>query len=319
MITDLAIIVASFAILVWSADRFIDGAAAIAKSLGMSPLLIGMTIVSVGTSAPEIIVSFMSALTGAGSLAVGNALGSNIANVGLVLGITLVISPIVVGRVTAFSDLPLLLGTILLCALLLADQVLSLLDTLILLAGLGLFLWRMARHKQQPDEADEVPAIPSLSPAQAWWLFALGLLLLVASSRALVFSAVNIATHFGVSELVIGLTIVAVGTSLPELAASLLSAIRGHADIAIGAVVGSNMFNLLVVLSLPGLFGSLQLEPVALTRDLSAVLITTSILAAATWLAWNKQTGVARLGRRLGSIFFISYVLYYGLLFYDMA
>lgn len=319
MIVDLAIIAASFSVLVWSADRFIDGAAAIAKSLGMPPLLIGMTIVSVGTSAPEIIVSLMSAITGAGSLAVGNALGSNIANIGLVLGITLIISPIVVGRVTAFSDLPLLLGTIVLCAVLLADLALSLLDALILLSGLVFFLWRMIKHKQQPDETDEVPAIPTLSPAKAWWLFAAGLVLLVASSRALVFAAVNIATSFGVSELVIGLTIVAVGTSLPELAAALLSAIRGHADIAIGAVVGSNMFNLLVVLSLPGLFGRLDLEPAALTRDLGTVFFTTCVLAAATWAAWNKQTELARLGRRLGMVFFMSYLLYYGLLFYDVA
>jgi len=319
MLIDLIIIAASFAILVWSADRFIDGAAAIAKSMGMPPLLIGMTIVSVGTSAPEIIVSLMSALSGAGSLAVGNALGSNIANVGLVLGVTLLISPIVVGRVTAFSDLPLLLATILVCAVLLADGVLSLVDALILLAGLVFFLWRMVKHKQHPDQADEVPAIPVMSPARAWLLFTAGLLLLVASSRALVFGAVNIATSFGVSELVIGLTIVALGTSLPELAAALLSAIRGHADIAIGAVVGSNMFNLLVVLSLPGLFDRITLEPEALTRDLGTVLITTFLLAAATWLAWNKQTGVAQLGRRLGAVFFASYVLYYGVLFYEFA
>lgn len=319
MITDLAIITASFVILVWSADRFIDGAAAIAKNMGMSPLLIGMTIVSVGTSAPEIIVSLMAALTGAGNLAVGNALGSNIANIGLVLGITLLISPIVVGRITAFADLPLLLGTILLCWLLLMDNAISRVDALILLGGLGFFLWRMVKHNQQPDAADDLPHIPSLSTARAWLLFILGLLLLVASSRALVFGAVNIATRFGVSELVIGLTIVALGTSLPELAASLLSALRGHADIAIGAVVGSNMFNLLVVLSLPGLFGRLELAPEALTRDLGTVFITTLIVALTTWLVWNKQTKVARLGRRLGLILFSSYLLYYGVLFYDFA
>jgi len=284
MLIDLLIVAISFAVLLWSADQFIIGAAALARSIGMSPLLIGMTIVSVGTSAPEIIVSLMSALSNVGSLAVGNALGSNIANIGLVLGITLLISPIRVGRTTAFSDLPLLLATIVLCAVLLSDGVLSTLDALILLGGLALFLLRMGRH------------------------------MLVGSSRALVFGAVNIATAFNVSELVIGLTIVAVGTSLPELAASLISAIRGHADIAIGAVIGSNMFNLLVVLSLPGLFGDLLVAPVVVFRDLGTVFITTSILALFSWVTWDKPSQTARLGRVLGGLFLSSYVLYYALL-----
>jgi len=317
MLTDLLIVAISFTVLVWSADRFIDGAAAIARSFGMSPLLIGMTIVSVGTSAPEILVSLMSALAGAGSLAVGNALGSNIANIGLVLGITLLISPIVVGRTTAFSDLPLLLATILLCAGLLYDGVLSALDATILLCGLILFLLRMARHGQRPDQSDQPPEIPEISTRKAIILFSVGLLLLVGSSRTLVFGAVNIATAFGVSELVIGLTIVAVGTSLPELAASLISALRGHADIAIGAVVGSNMFNLLVVLALPGLFTDLTLATDDIRRDLGAVFITTATLAAFTWIGWNKVTEVSRLGRVLGAIFLSSYVLYYVILFFD--
>ena len=314
MLIDILIIAISFAVLLWSADQFIIGAAALARSVGMSPLLIGMTIVSVGTSAPEIIVSLMSALSNVGSLAVGNALGSNIANIGLVLGITLLISPIRVGRTTAFSDLPLLLATIVLCAVLLSDGVLSTLDALILLGGLALFLLRMGRHSQRTNQSDITTDTAQTSTRKALLLFTMGLLLLVGSSRALVFGAVNIATAFNVSELVIGLTIVAVGTSLPELAASLISAIRGHADIAIGAVIGSNMFNLLVVLSLPGLFGDLLVAPVVVFRDLGTVFITTSILALFSWVTWDKPSQTARLGRVLGGLFLSSYVLYYALL-----
>ena len=171
MLIDILIIAISFAVLLWSADQFIIGAAALARSVGMSPLLIGMTIVSVGTSAPEIIVSLMSALSDVGRLAVGNALGSNIANIGLVLGITLLISPISVGRTTAFSDLPLLLSTIVLCAVLLSDGVLSALDAMMLLAGLVLFLLRMARHSQRPNPSDITADTAQTSTRKALLLF----------------------------------------------------------------------------------------------------------------------------------------------------
>ena len=248
MLLDFIIIAIGLAALVWSADQFVEGAAAIARRAGMAPLLIGMTIVSVGTSAPEILVSLMAALAGSGALAVGNAFGSNIANIGLVLGVTLLIAPIVVGRTTAFTDLPLLLTTILLCGFLLYDGELSFADAIVLLVGLALFLLRMINHARRPDVSDEPPEIPNMTLGKAWFTFLIGLVVLIISSRGLVYGAVNIAESFGVSELIIGLTIVAVGTSLPEMAASVVSAMRGHADIAIGAVVGSNMFNLLVVL-----------------------------------------------------------------------
>lgn len=316
MLADLLIIAVGLAALVWSADLFIDGAAAIARKAGMAPLLIGMTIVSIGTSAPEILVSLMSALAGSGSLAVGNAFGSNIANIGLVLGITLVISPITVGRTTALLDLPLLLTTIALCGFLLFDGVLSFWDSIALLVGLGLFLTRMYTHVHQPDINDEAPVIPEMSAGKAWLMFAIGLLILIGSSRALVYSAVNIATSLGVSELIIGLTIVAIGTSLPELAASTISAMRGHADIAIGAIVGSNMFNLLVVLSLPGLFDDVVVGSAEVYRDLGTVFATTALLALFIWFKWNKTSGRARLGRLPGFTFLGIYVVYYFWLFY---
>lgn len=315
MLTDLTIILLGFVALVWSADRFVEGAAAIARSFGMAPLLIGMTIVSVGTSAPEILVSLMSALTGAGALAIGNAFGSNIANVGLVLGVTLVIAPIAVGRSTAFIDLPLLLITSLVCALLLIDGALSFRDSALLSLAFFLFLWRLARHARHPDPTDEAPEIPSMHPRKAWFIFLVGLIVLIISSRALVYGAVNIAIAMGVSELIIGLTIVALGTSLPELAAALLSALKGHADIAIGAIVGSNMFNLLVVLSLPGLFDDLVVNRSDVLRDAGTVAMTTAVLCAFVFLGWRRDEQAARLGRFAGCTFLAIYFAYYSLLF----
>ncbi|MGB1439345.1 MAG: sodium:calcium antiporter, partial [Luminiphilus sp.] len=229
MVLDFVVIVVGLLALVWSADQFVEGAAAIAGSVGMPPLLIGMTIVSVGTSAPEILVSLMAAIAGSGELAVGNALGSNIANIGLVLGITLLISPILVGRTTAFIDLPILIGVIILCGVSLADAVLSIVDASLLMGALVLYLLRIGSHLRRPDPNDTPPELPTMPLARALGAFLIGLVILIASSRALVWASVNVAQGFGVSELLIGLTIVAFGTSLPELAASVVSALRGHA------------------------------------------------------------------------------------------
>ncbi|GIR90063.1 MAG: sodium:calcium antiporter [Gammaproteobacteria bacterium] len=237
--------------LVWSADRFVDGASAIAKRAGLTPMLIGLTIVSVGTSAPEILISIMSALADSGELAVGNALGSNIANVGLVLGVTLLLSNITLERDTTWIDLPLLIVVVLVTWFLLYDLELSRSNSLVLLGMLALFFFRVAQHAKQSDDDIEAREIPTLTLPLAWLSFLGGLALLIASSRILVWAASHIAAELGVSELVIGLTIVAVGTSLPELAASVMSALKGHADMAVGAIVGSNMFNILLVLAIP--------------------------------------------------------------------
>ena len=277
----LAVIAAGLASLIWSADRFVDGAAAIAQRAGLTPMLIGLTVVSVGTSAPEILISIMATMAGAGELAVGNALGSNIANVGLVLGVTLLIAPLATRRGTTFIDLPLLIASVLFTAWLIWDLELSRRDSFYLLCALSLFFLRIAQHVKDPTGDTTTPAVPTLGAAQAWLSFAGGLILLIASSRILVWSATEIAVALGVSELIIGLTIVAVGTSLPELAASVMSAIKGHADMAIGAVVGSNMFNILLVLAIPGLWGNLILAPEVLFRDLATVFLTTLLLHGA--------------------------------------
>jgi len=301
--------------LVWSADRFVEGASAIAKRAGLTPMLIGLTIVSLGTSAPEVLISVMSALAESGELAVGNALGSNIANIGLVLGVTLIVSPITLSRDTTLIDLPLLILVVILTGALLYDLELSPTDSLILLGALGLFFIRIAQHAKKPDINSEITQIREMTLPAAWLSFLGGLLLLIASSRLLVWAASNIALLLGVSELVIGLTIVAVGTSLPELAASVTSALKGHADMAVGAIVGSNMFNMLLVLAIPGFWGSLPIQEAVVSRDLLAVFLTTLTLALAAFWRWNGASGSGTLSRRAGATLLTLYVAYYGWLF----
>ena len=308
-------IAAGLLALVWSADRFVEGASAIAKRAGLTPMLIGLTIVSLGTSAPEVLISVMSALAGSGELAVGNALGSNIANIGLVLGVTLMVSPITLGRETTLIDLPLLLLVVVLTWVLLSDLELSRSDSLILVGALGLFFIRIAQHAKTPDINSEVTHIREMPLSTAWLSFLGGVLLLIASSRLLVWAASHIAMALGVSELVIGLTIVAVGTSLPELAASLVSALKGHADMAVGAIVGSNMFNILLVLAIPGFWGNLPLQEAVLSRDLLAVFLTTLTLALAAFWRWNGVSGTGTLSRPAGAVLLTLYVAYYGWLF----
>ena len=301
--------------LVWSADRFVDGASAIAKRAGLTPMLIGLTIVSVGTSAPEILISIMSALADSGELAVGNALGSNIANVGLVLGVTLLLSSIRLGRDTIWIDLPLLMLVVLVTWFLLHDLELSQSDSFVLLGMLALFFVRVGQHARKSDDDIEPREIPTLTLPLAWLSFIGGLILLIASSRLLVWAATHIATALGVSELVIGLTIVAVGTSLPELAASVMSALKGHADMAVGAIVGSNMFNILLVLAIPGLWDSLSLQSAVVSRDMVAVFLTTLVLALAALWRWNGASGSGTLGRGTGLLLLSLYIAYYGWLF----
>jgi len=310
-----AVILMGLLALVWSADRFVDGAAAIAKQAGLTPMLIGLTVVSVGTSAPEILISVMAAASGSGALAVGNALGSNIANVGLVLGVTLLIMPIAISRSATTIDLPLLLVVVVFTGWLLRDLSLSRGDSLLLLLALGLFFIRIAQLARSAGDDGESRPIPELSPFLAWASLAGGLLVLVASSRALVWSASQVALSLGISELVIGLTIVAVGTSLPELAASIASALKGQADMAIGAIVGSNMFNILLVLAIPGFWGDLSLEPEVLHRDLVMVFLTTLALALAALWGWNGERGVGRLPRATGVTLLALYIAYYFWLF----
>ncbi len=318
MLLATAAILVGFIVLIWSADLFIAGAAAIATNMGLSPIIIGLTIVSIGTSAPEILVSVTAALSDAGELAIGNAIGSNIANIGLVLGATLIIAPMTVQRGCMRRELPVLLMVTLGTALLILDGVLSRVDGLIMLATLTVIMAQMVRREEvDPDLLEEVSSITAAPPrmGKAWLTFFLGLLLLVASSRLLVWGATEVAEQLGVSQLVIGLTVVAIGTSLPELAATVASALRGHTDIAVGNVIGSNLFNLLAVMAIPGLITPENLEPLVLYRDYLTMTAITVLLAAAIFLSRNRRKsgtdGHAYLGRSVGTLLLSLYALYY--------
>ena len=278
-------VIAGLAVLTWSADRFVLGAAGLARTLGVTPLLIGLTVVAFGTSAPEIIISVLASLQGSPGLAVGNAIGSNIANIGLVLGVAALIAPLTVASRVLRREFPVLLAVTLLGFLLLADGVLGVRDGLVLLAGLLLLtvwlVWQgMAQNGEVNPLATEVEESlpPGLSlPMALFWLL-LGLVLLLLSSRTLVWGAVEIAQALGVSELVIGLTIVAIGTSLPELAASVAAALKGENDLAIGNIVGSNLFNLLAVLAIPGILAPAAVENAVVFRDYPLMLGLTVLL-----------------------------------------
>ncbi|EAR10149.1 calcium/sodium antiporter [Reinekea blandensis] len=243
--------------LVLSADRFVAGAAALANNLGVPHLIIGVTIVSLGTSAPEIIAAIFAALEGRIELAMGNAIGSNVANIGLVLGITALVAPIPVSKRLVGNENLIMFASTLMAGALLFNLYLSAIDGLVLLLLMVAFLvwiyWEHNRTEAQEDDEfeEDIPSDMSTVSALVW--FAIGLGVLIVSARVLVWGAVGIADMFQISEAVIGATIIAVGTSLPELAASVASALKKHHDIAIGNVLGSNIFNILAVLSVPGL------------------------------------------------------------------
>ena len=292
MLIAAATILIGFIVLIWSADLFVDGAASIAENMGMSPIIIGLTIVSIGTSAPEILVSLNASLAGSGSLAIGNAIGSNIANIGMVLGTTLLIAPLMVHQSCMKKELPLLLVATAGAAVLIIDGKLTLLDGCLLLGGLLLILWRMistqVKDSELTEEAEQED-LPHLKRLRAWLSFAIGLILLIASSRLLVYGAIVAAKELGVSELVIGLTIVAVGTSLPELAATVASAMRGHTEIALGNIIGSNLFNLLAVMAIPGIVSVQTLDADIATRDYPAMAIFTVMLAGAIFFSRRRD------------------------------
>jgi len=266
-----------FVLLAWSADRFVDGAASIARHFRISPMIIGLTIVSLCTSFPEMLVAGLAASEGNSNLGIGNALGSNIANIGLVLGITAMISPLSVQSMTLRREIPVLFLVMFLALALMVDGDLNQLDGVILLTGLLLMLWWLTRlglkERDDPLEAefeDVIPADMTLKMSVIW--FVVGLVVLIISSRIVVWGSVEIAHFFGISDLVIGLTIIAIGTSLPELMASIMGVLKGEDDLAIGNVIGSNMFNILAVLSMPALIHPQEFAPDALLRDFPIML-----------------------------------------------
>ena len=318
LISILAIAV-GFALLVWGADRFVHGSAATACNLGVSTLVIGLTIVGFGTSAPELLVSAMAAMSNNSGLAVGNAIGSNITNVGLVIGVTAIINPLVVNSSTLRREFPLLFAVMLLTLALLLDHRLSRVDGFILLSGLVfLVIWliRLGLSGKRPEpmtkEFDQ--EIPKMRLPVALLWTAIGFVILLVSSRILVYGAVNIAHMLGVSDLVIGLTIVAIGTSLPELAASVMSALKNEPDIALGNVIGSNMFNLLGVLGIPGVISPISIGPEVLTRDYSFMI---GLTLAMFFFAYGfKKPG--QINRLEGGILLGIYAAYMVVLYFSV-
>ncbi|MDJ0779643.1 MAG: calcium/sodium antiporter [Gammaproteobacteria bacterium] len=328
MLIDAAAVVMGLALLVWSADRFVDGAASLARLLGVSTLIIGIVIVGFGTSAPEIGVSVIAALDDSPGLAIGNALGSNIANIGLILGVTAIIAPIPVHDRLFKSEFPLLLFATAVMAACLVDLRLGPIDGVVLLALLGAALYYLVRdHRRHPvdyarldhDQLEFVDQSgvgdePGMGRAIGWLL--VGLLVLIGSSRLLVWGASNIASTFGVSELVIGLTIVALGTSLPELAASIASLKQNVPDVAIGNVIGSNLFNSLAVIGLPALITEFSIDQSARARDLSLVIALTLGLVL---MARFPSARPRFLGRLRGIVLFGAFVIYQLSLYHEIA
>ncbi|GAB3094187.1 calcium/sodium antiporter [Aestuariicella hydrocarbonica] len=315
-------IIAGFVGLIWSADRFVAGSAAIANNFGVSRLIIGLTIVSLGTSAPEIIVSISASLQGSGELAIGNALGSNIANIGLVLAITALIAPMPIQKHLITQEIPILLLVTAAAGGVLYDAALMPIEGILLLACLIPLLYFMVRSKKShPEEIDISDEIPDMKTLIASFWFVVGLAVLIGSSEMLVWGAQIVAIDFGVSPLIIGLTVIAVGTSLPELAASVVSAIKGHHEMALGNIIGSNIFNILTVMSLPAIIHPPTMTAEVFSRDFTAMAAITLLLAAAIvvdYLIRNRHPeshGVARLGRRIGCLLLASYIGYYYLLF----
>ena len=320
LIVDGLAILAGFALLIWSADRFVYGAAATARNLNISPLVIGLTIVGFGTSAPEMVVASFASLDGSPAMAIGNAIGSNITNIALVLGAAALIIPLDVHSRILKKELPLLIVAMLLALTLLIDGELSRTDGIMLFGSLILIMWWITRqalnecnHDVMEDEFDdEIPTGIPMGKA-IFWLF-VGLCLLVASSKLLVWGAVNIATSMGISDLIIGLTIIAIGTSLPELAATIAAALKNEHDIAIGNIVGSNLFNTLGVLAIPGLLAPAPLVEGILERDMPIVFTLTITLFI---MAYGFR-GPGRINRFEGGILLLAFCAYQTLLYFSV-
>jgi cation:H+ antiporter len=314
MALPLLMIVLGLIILVWSADIFVEGAAAIASQLGMSPLLIGMVVVGFGTSAPELSVSALSALQGNPGIALGNAYGSNITNIALILGVTALISPIAVHSQVVKKELPILFGVTLLAIAQLYDGNLSRMDAIVelvvFIAVMGWMTYQGMKNNstdelEQDMEAELEEHAMSLYQASIWLIA--GLIFLVISSRMLVWGAVSIAQDLGVSDLVIGLTIVAIGTSLPELASSIAAARKGEHDLAVGNIIGSNLFNTLAVVGLAGVIQPMAIPAEIISRDWPLMALLTLALFAMGY-ARNCENGI--INRLEGSILVAVYTGY---------
>ncbi|WP_413111142.1 calcium/sodium antiporter [Thaumasiovibrio sp. DFM-14] len=301
-------------LLVWSADRLVFGAAALARNFGISPLVIGMTILAMGSSAPEMMVSATAALEGKTDTAVGNVIGSNIANIALILGATALLKPLAISSGILKREMPLMLGVTLIAGVLLWDNHLGFPEGLFLIVLFVIFILAMIRisHKESnqhdPLESEhdaEIPKGVKNSVAGIWLV--IGLLILPYSADLLVTNAVIIAKHFGMSDLVIGLTIIAFGTSLPELAASIAGVLKGEDDMAVGNIIGSNVFNILAVMAIPGILHPSTISPLAMHRDYYVMLALSIVLVL---MSIEKKPKISRVEGALLISCFIAYQAY---------
>jgi cation:H+ antiporter len=308
--------------LVWSADKLVFGSAALARNFGISPLVIGMTILAMGSSAPEMMVSATAALDGKTDTAVGNVLGSNIANIALILGITALIKPLSISSAVLRRELPLMIGVTLLAGILLWDSHLGFYEGILLFVLFAAFIIAMLRISQKEkaagsvdplleEQESEVPDGVSIPKAAMWVV--IGLIILPVSADLLVDNAVIIAQYFGMSDLVIGLTIIAVGTSLPELAASLAGVMKGEDDMAVGNIIGSNVFNILAVMGIPGILNPSILSEYAMGRDFWVMLGVSLLLVV---MALGKSRSINRIE---GGVLFCTFIAYQAYLIMNMT
>ena len=314
MLLDTVIIVLGFIGLIWGADKFVFGASGLARNLGVSPLMIGLTIVAFGTSAPEIFSSAVAALSNTPELAIGNALGSNLFNIGVALAVVAIISPLRPPESLVKKEIPALLLVTVVTGVLFLDLYLGYFDALVLITITAFFGYKLFRKRARTATVTvmEESSLTTVKSLQAFAYLILGLALLVLSAEALVAAASSIAESLGVSTAIIGLTVVALGTSLPELAASVTCVLKGHHDLAIGNIVGSNILNLLVVLPFPGLLAPGPVEFALVARDYSFVLILTILLAFFCYRAIKKGKMI---GRKDGAVFLLIYCVWFTVMF----
>ncbi len=311
MLLNFALIFIGIALLVWSADRFTDGASAVARNFGVSPLIVGLTIVAMGSSAPEIFVSVTASLGGSPGLAIGNAIGSNIANIALVLGVTALVAPLQVNSNILKREFPVLFAVTTIAGIAISDLYLDFMDGVILISGMFVYLFWLVRISLRTkgendlmleEMVDELPEVMPNKQAFIWVIT--GLIMLPLSSQILVSGATNVAVYFGVSEFTIGLTIVALGTSLPELAASVAGVLKNEHELAIGNVIGSNIFNLLAVLGLSGVIHPSPIDAHVFYSDYLLMIVLTAIIF---FMAYGFR-GPGRINRYEGGLLFSIYI-----------
>ncbi|MBQ4849560.1 calcium/sodium antiporter [Pseudoalteromonas sp. MMG012] len=316
MVLSFIILILGFAALVWSADRFVFGAAALARNFGVPTLIVGLTVVAMGSSAPEMMVAGQAALANKTDTAVGNAIGSNIANILLVLGITALLRPLSVSSGILKREMPLLVIVSLAAWFIISDNYFSLIEGSLLLVGFVLFLLTLIIITKQKgnqndplvnEACDEVPENVPTKKAVFWLV--VGMVLLPVSSHYLVGSAVDIAKFFGMSDLLIGLTIIAIGTSLPELAACIAGVLKKEDDLALGNIIGSNIFNILAVLSIAGILNPASLDLNIAQRDIYIMLAATAALILMS-LSFTGSRQINRIEGGLLLAAFISYMYY---------